>query len=406
MPPNNSRSGRREARQADEQQRRSRRSYYEHIKTANDSAIRHAKAESNLDRTQTKQQALVDRNPDEAGATVARWAWHTIILIAVVAIVIVDYLIIGGSLDYLFQMQPELANLGENLPLYKIGATIGIVLIETAIAVGIALLRERGRSGFALFMHYVIGIAIAATLSLFAFGLLSSKVKNDATVTTTEIAVLSSTDTALEPDIPNEKLAIVIGVCALCFVAHTFALLKGESIADAAALMAYGARMVPLNVSSKINRYRRDRNGAKAESAYRQAYDAFEEHNAEFPNDALPSVPSQQDPETNIPVMRLSPVAQRIIERLQNGVIERPAVNATEEADGEYTPATRPPASVPTLEGRGDTSTNRQTGFTPDANTPPDAGTPPANPGRSAPNAPLSAEEIVDAAIRDADGEL
>jgi hypothetical protein len=317
----------RERRSLEQAMTESRSKYYGYVAGANNHAIRWTFTKNHADKINERITNLRSKNPDESRASVSIWTWSLIILLALIAVVAIDYLIMGGTLDYLLTTQRELQGVEEYFVYLKVLGTVALLTVEVAIAIGLVLLRERSNSIMSVFLHWFIGIGLALALSAFAFGLMYTKIKNESLnipvfdSTAPALGQVSETDQAETP-IPPQKKVLLVGLCGICFFIHIFALMKADSVADAFALVGYGLNQTLLSTGEKFHRFRTNRAAARTENLYRQAYDQFEEHNAAFPNDQLPSVRSQQNPNQLIPVMRLSPIAQRIIESLQNGVVE------------------------------------------------------------------------------------
>lgn len=337
--PVNSRRARGENRRLEQAQKTSRSTYNRLVQKINDSASKYVFSNARLKKVVAKRKLLQKNNADEAQATVAKWVWSTLTVIGLAAVVIIDYLIVGGTLDYLLGMQRELQGNEDYFIYLKILCTIALLGIEIAIAVGLILMREYYNSRIMTVLHWVVGIGLALALTAFAYGLIYTKIKNesvnlppvaDAVV---EDAVSPIVTEITDSEIPAQKWVMLVGVCGICFFVHFFALMKADSIADGFALYGYGARQTIYSAKESVHRMRVNRAAGKTEASYRRAYDQFESHNAEFNNDQLPSVPSQQDPNQQIPVMRLSPVAQRIIENLQNGAVENLGVTRNNAAN-------------------------------------------------------------------------
>lgn len=363
-----SRSARRERHARGHAQKASRSKYDFHVNETNRYAIKYAFANSRFSRSSRRRADLRTNNPDEAQAPASKWAWSTIILIALVAVVVIDYLIIGGTLDYLLGMQRELQGLEQYYVYLKIFGTFALLTLEIAIAIGLVLLRERTDSRLPVFLHWVVGIGMALALTGFAFGLMYTKIRNESVnIPVAEaadvVAPLTAVAEVADAGIPLQKWVLLAGLCSVCFFVHIFALMKADSVADAFSLAAYGVGQAHLAGQETIHRLATNRAAGKTENSYRRAYDQFEAHMAEFPGDPLPSVPGQQDPNQRIPIMRLSPVAQRIIESLQNGAVENlnaaagtqarqpqppnePVVDASDVGDDNPPPIDPPAASA------------------------------------------------------------
>lgn len=344
--PANSRSARRENRRLDQAQIASRSKYNRLVQRINDSASKYVFGYDHLKDVVAKRKLLRRNNADEAQAGLAKWVWSILIVIGLAAVTMIDYLIVGGTLDYLLGMQRELQGNEDYFFYLKILGTVALLAVEVAIAVGLILLREYYNSRPMVILHWVVGIGLALALTAFAFGLMYTKIKNesvnlppvaDAVV---EDAVSTVVTEITDSEIPSQKWVMLVGVCGICFFVHVFALMKADSIADAFALFGYAGQQSIYSVQETVHRMNVNRAAGKTEASYRRAYDQFEAHNAEFNNSPLPSVPSQQDPNQQIPVMRLSPVAQRIIENLQNGAVEN--LGAARNNRSNHTPLNNP----------------------------------------------------------------
>ncbi|MGD9588750.1 MAG: hypothetical protein AB7Q37_03280 [Pyrinomonadaceae bacterium] len=303
----------------------SRLKYQRLIQGINDWAKKYVFRSHRLNGIRAKRQLIRNNNPDESQATISDWVWSGLVLVGLTGVVVIDYLVVGGTLDYLLGMQRELQGLEEYYVYLKVLATLALLAIEVAIAIGLIWLREHSDSLAAVATHWLVGIGLASALTAFAFGLMYTKVKNEGVNVPLAAVTDDLTNAAAgiaEAPIPTHKWVMLLGVCSICFFVHLFALMKAESVAESFALAGYGGHQAVNATREAISRFQTNRAAGKAEAFYRDAYDHFETHNVEFADDPLPSVPSQQAPDQQIPVMRLSPVAQRIIENLQNGAVE------------------------------------------------------------------------------------
>jgi cytochrome b561 len=202
--PVESRERRDERLNREQDQETSRVKFNNFIQHINDASVGYVFSKQRREETRKKRQDLRNENPDEAKAGIHKKVGFIIVLLALVAVGVVDYLIIGGTVDYLLGMHRELQEY-EYLVHLKILAIIVLIVIEIAIAVGVAQLRRKYKSKSYTVLHWFIGIGLALALTFFAGALMYTKIANEAEQSVMSV-VESATDISSAQDEEEEKI--------------------------------------------------------------------------------------------------------------------------------------------------------------------------------------------------------
>jgi len=226
-----------------------------------------------LRRCDHRRRRAIAHHPDVARSDMRTVTLAIFALFVPPAAICVDWLLAGGTIDFLIQLSPDLSGYPVVL---KVFALTLIVLIELSIAIGISHARDRGRQGRRqLFLLAAFGMAIAAIMPFMTFVI-----------------------TAAHPDVKNLLgigAAMPFATAAFTLTVHGLTLCTGDALRLGLAWLSLQVQCGLIAGRQATSRLRAAHARQAVGRNYREHATAVEQHNVAFSDARMNFGPIESD---------------------------------------------------------------------------------------------------------------